>query len=556
MNYFAARSVIVFGVFGILNAQHALADEEPTQKWSGYVEYMSEHSMSEESDSTWSHATAVKTPTSHKTIGLSTTHSAVFILTRGNPKIDADIRYAQHLTEDVESKAEILCRTPNGRFTTHLTSRYSNRIDYTGGGRAARADVSVGVDKETGEYSVAVGTPDFDGVTATGSTKVTVSSGCDSKPAAPPTNLPPTKISASGISAKGTGKVRVEPGKPIELSGSSRISEYETLTWHLSSDPDDPPIAIHGPYESVRGDAVTFDGSRSKGKNLKYKWTFKAGSCSADATVREVTMEGPVVHAVLLCNTDVALEVSDGERSNKRTRTAKVKPRDWKTELVRVPKRYFDEPIHMLSQDKFTFVFSGANRCGKHDDVKSGTHYLHPDRPWEGVLYELKQVKDGGPFDGMYYVELLQNPLQVPRGIWINSDLKPGSAMAKENTKRKDTARDFNTLMLQAEAHEQMHTTLIEEAMRERDYAKELEAIVGKTRDGQDGVGRYADVKLGEARNMLEEAALNHTELKARLKRDPQFNRSGKVRVHCGADGDKDTYCDWPIPNFAELGDN
>lgn len=549
----AVVSFVALFVLAAAGPAHVLADEEPAQIWSGYIEYSGEWSDSSQSDSTWAHATAVKTPTSHKTINLSVTRSATFVLTRDDPKVPVDITYSQLAAEDVESRAEIRCRTPNGTFNAHLTRHLANRINQSGSGRVPKGDVSIGVDKKTGEYGISVGVGDFDGVMVTATTNVSESSGCGSKPRPPAPDLPASKTSISGTTAKATGVIQVEPGKPLVLSGATQLSKFETLTWNLSAEPDDPPIAIHGPYETVRGGTVTFDGSRSKGKNLKYKWTFKAGSCSVDAATREVVREGPVVHATLLCNTEVTLEVSDGKRSNKKTRTAKVKPRDWKTEVTSGSKRYFADPTHMLSVDKVLHFFPGANRCEKHGDVNGGDHYLHPDRPWEGVLYQVKQVGDGGPFDGMYYVELMQNPLQVPRGIWLNSDLKPGSRMAKENARHKDRARDFNTLVLQAEAHEQMHTTLIEESMRLRDYARELEILVGSDRDS---VKTQADIKLGEARNAIETATLNHAELKARLKRDPQFNRPGTILVPCGADGDTDTYCDWHIPNFAELGDD
>jgi hypothetical protein len=554
MNRFAVpTAVAAVLVIGISRVPAAQAVDESAQPWSGYVEYTAEWSDSSQSDSTWGHATAINTPTSHKTINLSVSRTATFMLTRDDPRIPVDVTYAQHAMEDVESRAEIWCRTPSGRFNTSLSRNYSSRVDSTGAGRVPKGEVTVGIDNKTGEYTITAAVGEFDGVTATATTNIRENSGCPSKPRARPQDPPPSRTSIAGFSVKGKGVARIEPGQPIVLSGSAPVGKYETLTWNLSAEPDDPPVAIHGPYETVRGGQVTFDGSRSKGKNLKYAWTFKAGDCSEGGSVREVKREGPVVTAALLCNTEVTLEVSDGKRSNKKTRTAKVRPREWKTELVRGSKRYFDDPTHMLSVDKVLHFFPGANRCEKHGDVNGGDHYLHPDRPWEGVLYRVKQVGDGGPFDGMTYVDLMQNPLQVARGIWLNNDLKPTSRMAQANAKVKERARDFQTLVLQAEAHEQMHTTLIEEAMRRRDYAPELEMLVGNDRDS---LKTQADIKLGEARNAIEAAALDHAELKARLKRDPKFNRPGTILVPCGADGDTETFCDWQIPNFAELGDD
>jgi hypothetical protein len=553
MNYSNPASAVVLAALGLLNTHFALADGERAQPWSGYVEYERSSSLSGESDSTWMHATAIGTPTSHTTNAVSETLSATFILTRGETAIPVDIGYQQNATRDIASKAEIECRTPSGRHRASLNRRYSEHTGVSAAAHLPRGDVTVGFSESTGEYSVTVGAGDFE---ANGSAGFSGSEGggCGNPPPASKTDLPPFTTTVSGFSARGKGKTRVERDKPIVLSGSYRVSKTETLTWNLSADPDNPPVAIHGPYRSVRGEAVTFDGTRSKGKELKYKWTFKAGSCSTDPSVREVTLEGPVVTATLLCNTEVTLEVSDDKkRTDKRTREVKVKPREWSTELARGETKYFVKPSYFDSDFHSLNFFPGANRCARHDDEEEGKHFLHP-RPgeWEGGLYTLKEVKDGGPFDGMAYVDLVTNPIPVPRMAWLNADLLPTSWMAKENAKTKARAADFNTLVEQVKAHEATHTELIEEAMAKRDYAKELEFLVGKSREA---LNEAVVAKLTEAENALRDAALKEAEVKARLKRNyPQLNRSGMILVPVG-DINSETFHEWKIANFAELGD-
>ena len=522
-----------------------------TQKWSGTVTYADKSSLTEHSDSTWVHAMARGTPVSHKTVTLSGALNAGFTLVRGHPDVMASINYVHNTSEDIRSEAMVLCRKPNTpAYFTELIRSFSESVNIAGSS-SIKADVSVAVNKKTGKYTITVNAP---AIPAKGSIQIRRSELFDGKqkettPAEPA--LPSFETNAPAVSAKAFGQVL--PENADVLCGSAVLSKTATLTWNLSAKPVEEVKAIHGPYAGVRGDDVTLDGTRSKGKNLTYEWTFEqSGFGGPNNTVK---LTGARVKVKLLSSTKVRLKVSDGDQSDSQTVTARIKARDWKTtEVQHEPeKKYFTDKTAMSTEFHTVHFFGGGNRCAEHESMETGNeHYLHPTMKegWEDTVYTTQQVTDGGPFDGLFYVEKGTEKLRVKRRSWINTDLLPSSAMARANVKKLATAKDFNTLGKQVEEHERTHTTLLKEAVKKNDPMMRIESLVGSSKED---LVNQVTAQLVNADYELREVALNENEVKARVKKKKQYNRSGNVLVpmadHSG------TFGEWQIPNFADLGD-
>lgn len=325
-----------------------------------------------------------------------------------------------------------------------------------------------------------------------------------------------------------------------------------TMTWSLSLNPYDVE-AIHGPYPPiVRGDTLNLDGSRSKGKNLKYEWTFNPKGCPDGLKGNpNASKKGSKTTVRLLCDTDITLKVTDGKDTNEKTVSVVIQARDWKTEVLPQIDAYLTAIKLCLPQPYFGRNVCALDGAAAFEGKQESGHIFHkePNRiTWEDTGYKLGRVNDSnGPFDGWWYV--VKNHLKIQRAALINTYLNKNSELYEEN-KKKGYKKDFDTLINQVTAHEQMHGTLMEEAIPKNDPAKKIEMMIHPK--DKDALKLKIDLKIQDAEKALWKAT-KEDNVKERLKK-MGFNHPGKVLLKlCNIDPPK--YKVLPIPSFATLGD-
>jgi hypothetical protein len=306
-----------------------------------------------------------------------------------------------------------------------------------------------------------------------------------------------------------------------------------------------------GPYRSVRGQRLQLDGSRSKGKNLEYEWTFAAKGCPDGVQGNSgARKEGVRPTVVLLCDTDITLKVTDGKYTDEKTVPVVVHARDWKTEVKPQIDAYLTAIKLCLPDPVFGRGVCALDGAAAFEGEQESGHIFHK-KPkqitWEDTGYKLDRVNDSnGPFDGWWYVK--ENLLKIQRAALINTYLK-NSELYEENKKR-GYRKDFDTLIDQVTAHERMHGTLMEEALPKHEPAKKIEVLMHPKH--KDALKQKVDLKIQEADDALFEATKD-VNVKERLKK-MGFNRPGKVLLPlCNTDPPQ--YQVFSIPSFATLGD-
>jgi hypothetical protein len=347
-----------------------------------------------------------------------------------------------------------------------------------------------------------------------------------------------------------------------------------------------PPVSANpgGPYEVERGGKAELDGSKSKGRCLKYTWTFAAAPTdSADSPGHgapyspEAAAVFPLVDKLacpegtsgnsgaskrgaraptnFLCSLKVTLTVTDGSNTDSKDVVVKVKPRGpsgWQTSIDQNQ----TESVIPASRLVTNYLHFGDNTCALGD---TGGHALHAGGSWQGEGYSLTSIKDPrGPFDEWWYVA--DSKLRIKRAVQINQDLTPNSELHKLNIARGYP--DIDTMRTCVLEHERLHGKLIFEKMQkivqqDDDPARMIETLSAAKED-KDELVKSADMAVGAAESLLypqpgtPEYIQNHVEIKARLVRIAQCNRGGKILVP-NADG---KYVPYPVPNFATAGEN
>lgn len=337
-------------------------------------------------------------------------------------------------------------------------------------------------------------------------------------------------------------------------------------------------------YPLLRGQKLWLDGSRSQGQNLKNDWKFSPvpGKCGGLTGTPDARKEGIHTTVVLLCDTNVTLEVTDGKTSDKKTVLVEVRPRPWKTDFKDVGLQYFTGQglVADLPYKQF-----GKNACaaeGAAGGKESGDyiHRRHDQSVWRDEAYKLKLVDDpGGPFHGWWYAT--DGNLRIIRLSLLNADLREQGPIHKLNVDaakaiRQGTSQpaskaprhendpirvvtpkagqtiDFEILMRQVKAHEEMHSRLLEEALgnlqkKGVDPATQIEAFYDKDekslQERVEDTIREAETHLGDA--------TGDPKVVERLKRIKEFDRPGKVLLR---ESGTSNYTSYEIRNFAELG--
>lgn len=327
--------------------------------------------------------------------------------------------------------------------------------------------------------------------------------------------------------------------------------ENKTMTWNLALNPEEVEAGPGGPYEVVRGQSLTLDGSRSKGKNLKYEWTFTPKCPNGVASNKGARKEGVRPTVVLLCDTLVTLKVTDGKKTDTKDVLAVVTARNWETKIL----KQIDAYLWVVGLCRPDPHF-GRNVCALdgaaafEGEQKSG-HFFHkkPDQiGWEKTGYILGRISDhNGPFDGWWYVK--ENLLSIQRAALINRDLNAQTALYEENRKR-GYHKDFDTLIDQVKTHERMHSILIEEALPQNDPAKKIEAMFHP--HDKDALKRRIDIEIIQKADESLRKATSDDNVKERLKQLKKFNRPGKVLLKvCNTE----RYEIFSIGSFALIGD-
>src|SRR5712692_2730114 len=105
------------------------------------------------------------------------------------------------------------------------------------------------------------------------------------------------------------------------------------VEWDVRTNPVEAIVADS--FEAKRGEKLEIDGSKSKGENLRYQWTF-APRCQKDSATPNPGAKKTerAINPVFLCDTDVTLEVTDGKAKDKKITHVKIVPRPgWKTDF-------------------------------------------------------------------------------------------------------------------------------------------------------------------------------------------------------------------------------
>jgi hypothetical protein len=330
-----------------------------------------------------------------------------------------------------------------------------------------------------------------------------------------------------------------------------------------------------GPYTIVRGGEVSLDGSKSKGKCLKYAWTFAAapkdpsekrrpatGGSEDDAVFAFVEQlacpEGQggnpgarkntaIAKTAFLCSLKVTLTVSDGQSTDSKEVVVKVKPRGpkgWQTQVDEKQPEIFLEGSKLARPE----VRLGKNVCAL-DKSPMETHWLHADKPWRDEGYVVATVKDPkGPFDQWSYIG--SSNLRIQRAAQLNHDLAPGSELHKVNQAKHKN--DFDVLRKSVLDHELLHGVVVFDAMEKirkqgNDPAKIIEAL-SIAAGGETSLVDRADMAIGTVEGRLR--AQNHDEIKAKLA--AKYHRAATILIRDGA-GDYEPYT---IANLADAGDN
>jgi hypothetical protein len=295
------------------------------------------------------------------------------------------------------------------------------------------------------------------------------------------------------------------------------------------------------PKVIVRGQSSEFDGSSSTptGKIKKYKWTLAPKDCP-DGPGKWTTDEQKFT-AQILCPMTVALEVSDGDKKDRRETTVAVTARSWKTETRRAP----DEKSMSFVSALMEF---GKNRCQHKDHFQENPgDFIHfaDGEPvtWLNEAYWPQQVTGEGPFSGYWYVD--SNKVQLVRKEFINSRLVDDTSTVYRLNAENRNLNDLKLIVQQARMHERIHSDLMMEALNQAgDPAVEIEPLLH--RDPNE-LQKKADDMIRTVNTEIAKATTEE-KVKARLRDIPQFDGKGA----CIFTADAEKIC---FPDVADIGD-
>ena len=319
-----------------------------------------------------------------------------------------------------------------------------------------------------------------------------------------------------------------------------------------------------GPYSPQRADQVTLDGSRSRpgpGHRIDdYQWELTPLGNPAGCTGigKPTTASGVTTSFIALCSFRARLTVhqDDGDTDSSEVEIT-VRPRRWKTEFTTDATARHDKsfsftagvPSGAAKSTSKAMAF-GYNRCRRIDAASNREHFDEDSNHWyephpgsvndyEEGTYWLDQVQDGGPFDGVYYVS--RGDFAIERAIWLNKRFyAPGDveflnsgpgrqvdACTPQGQRCAFGKPTFARLLQVEEAHERMHSTLAEKALRKlaKDPAVEVES--GLSLDRATLKQSVNQVVAGAVSAMSN--ASTEDQVKAEVRKIPAFAQGGCI---------------------------
>ncbi len=317
-----------------------------------------------------------------------------------------------------------------------------------------------------------------------------------------------------------------------------------------------------GPYSPQRTDRVTLDGSRSTpdpGHRIDdYQWELTPlGTPEGCAGIgKPATASGVTTGFVTLCSFRAKLTVrqDDGEQDSSEVEVT-LRPRRWKTEFTTDAAARHDKSFAFTAggtagATKSKAMAFGYNRCRRIDPASNREHFDEESNHWyeprpgdvndyEEGTYWLDQVQGGGPFDGVFYVS--RGDFAIERAIWLNKRFyQPGDveflnsgpgrqvdACVPQGQRCAIGKPTFDRLLQVEEAHERMHSTLAEKALRNlaKDPAVEVESGLSLDRAT---LKQSVNQVVVKATSTMSNAS-TEDKVKAEVRKTPRFAQGGCI---------------------------
>jgi hypothetical protein len=322
------------------------------------------------------------------------------------------------------------------------------------------------------------------------------------------------------------------PTQGMVLAGSdtATIGSGETIaiTWNLRPAGTKPQLeALPNVAPSVvRGQPLTLDGSQSTGDIKSYKWTFKlSGTSASEPPDPNAEKHGAQTTVVLLDSMTVTLEVSDGQKTDKKTVSVTVTPRkEFRTtfEIAMDEGTLPDSspPSCRVAgtapngEQEYAGGWTGGENACAFDPPRSSSepaHIFHPnpENSAKDEQYTLVKVNDpGGPWDGFSYFDAWK--LKIKRMTLLNRYVLPGAppvfrGMTKNFYQMNvEMGNDVAGYLQAVRQHEKQHSDLMQQALAASDPARDTEKAYGKD---EVKLRREVDDRIREAAKRLHSRA-------------------------------------------------
>jgi hypothetical protein len=314
------------------------------------------------------------------------------------------------------------------------------------------------------------------------------------------------------------------------------------LDWNVEIASTEGVVAVASASSPVRGGRVTLDGSRSFTRIRSYSWKLARGAdCPPEVRMAPEALSGKRVSFPALCSFRATLTVENEHDSDSKTIAVQVRPRPWKTPFSTAPEGRLDSRLvfNALPLGRNVCAFDGltGDQTSSHILHRSGAGGAHALRGG----FTLAQVTTG-PFKGNFYVAGYRT--KVRRASLISKDLFPPSDLYSTNQAAGHLA-DLVALRSSVRDHENLHSTLIANALARDDLATKIEKMAAGSEGALEDRANGALVELETA---LTEAT-SEAKVKARMR--ARWSQPATILVRDGSGG----FVSRTFPSLALLGD-
>ena len=340
------------------------------------------------------------------------------------------------------------------------------------------------------------------------------------------------------------------------VTGYVARADKEAISVDVVFEPEDTKLRAvpGGPYAVERGEPVTLDGSGSTGDITKYTWKVTPGRCPDAAGPPAKEHEGVTWSFTPLCSGSATLTVTDGTKTDQSRRVdIGVSKRGFITEFSDAATEI---PLDLTAPfwPPASGIVAGENRCAPDPEPPHTVHPPADGGSWDQVGYTLTQVSDDGPFDTYWYVDT--EKLKVTRQIGINKYFLPGGpkrfaggvSLYDHNQAVKDADHtDIDGYLGAVRDHEHLHSTRMQDAIKRRDPAKQIEQMV--TAGGRDALKRKVDTEIQASERAICNAAKDPIRGERGRKFTLVYQEYGKttwyrVEVTVGGKNEQQKVCD------------